>query len=144
MTTIPDHYAALGIDPTADPEVITAAYRALAKKFHPDTGAAAGTASLLLNLEAIATALLAWFAFNENFDRRIALGMFAIVAGAVLLSWPGALSFDGIAGPALIAAACLAWGIDNNLTRKVALRDPVQIAMWKGVIDKEGLKLDVN
>ena len=43
MTTIPDHYAALGIDPTADPEVITAAYRALAKKFHPDTGAA-GTA----------------------------------------------------------------------------------------------------
>ena len=45
MTTIPDHYAALGIDPTADPEVITAAYRALAKKFHPDTGAAAGTAS---------------------------------------------------------------------------------------------------
>lgn len=45
MTTIPDHYAALGIDPTADQEVITAAYRALAKKFHPDTGAAAGTAS---------------------------------------------------------------------------------------------------
>ena len=45
MTNIPDHYAALGIDPTADPEVITAAYRALAKKFHPDTGAAAGTAS---------------------------------------------------------------------------------------------------
>ena len=45
MTSIPDHYAALGIDPTADPEVITAAYRALAKKFHPDTGAAAGTAS---------------------------------------------------------------------------------------------------
>ncbi|PZF77112.1 hypothetical protein DK847_07205, partial [Aestuariivirga litoralis] len=44
MTTIPDHYAALGIDPTADPEVITAAYRALAKKFHPDTGSAAGTA----------------------------------------------------------------------------------------------------
>ena len=45
MTTIPDHYAALGIDPTADQEVITAAYRALAKKFHPDTGAAGGTAS---------------------------------------------------------------------------------------------------
>ncbi|MCX7348174.1 MAG: DnaJ domain-containing protein [Alphaproteobacteria bacterium] len=45
MTTIPDHYAALGIDPTADPDVITAAYRALAKKFHPDTGAAGGTAS---------------------------------------------------------------------------------------------------
>jgi outer membrane biosynthesis protein TonB len=45
MTAIPDHYAALGIDPTADPEVIAAAYRALAKKFHPDTGATTGTAS---------------------------------------------------------------------------------------------------
>lgn len=45
MTAIPDHYAALGIDPTADPEVIAAAYRALAKKYHPDTGATTGTAS---------------------------------------------------------------------------------------------------
>ena len=45
MTAIPDHYAALGIDPTADQEVIAAAYRALAKKFHPDTGATTGTAS---------------------------------------------------------------------------------------------------
>lgn len=45
MTDFPDHYAALGIDPTADPEVIAAAYRALAKKYHPDTGATAGTAS---------------------------------------------------------------------------------------------------
>ena len=45
MTSIPDHYAALGIDPTADQEVIAAAYRALAKKYHPDTGATTGTAS---------------------------------------------------------------------------------------------------
>lgn len=45
MTVIPDLYAALGIDPTADQEVIGAAYRALAKKYHPDTGATKGTAS---------------------------------------------------------------------------------------------------
>jgi len=45
MTDFPDHYAALGIDPTADQEVIAAAYRALAKKYHPDTGATTGTAS---------------------------------------------------------------------------------------------------
>ena len=45
MTAFPDHYAALGIDPTADQEVIIAAYRALAKKYHPDTGATRGTAS---------------------------------------------------------------------------------------------------
>lgn len=45
MTAFPDHYAALGIDPSADQEVIAAAYRALAKKYHPDTGATTGTAS---------------------------------------------------------------------------------------------------
>ena len=45
MTAFPDRYAALGIDPTADQEVIGAAYRALAKKYHPDSGATTGTAS---------------------------------------------------------------------------------------------------
>jgi drug/metabolite transporter (DMT)-like permease len=94
----------------------------------------AATASLLLNLEGVATALLAWFAFRENFDRRIAAGMAAIVAGALLLSWPDSISAGGFAGPLLIAAACLAWGIDNNLTRKVSLSDPLQIAMWKGLV----------
>lgn len=48
----------------------------------------ASQASLLLNAESVFTALLAWFAFRENFDRRIALGMVAIVAGAVVLTWP--------------------------------------------------------
>ena len=94
----------------------------------------AATASLLLNLEGVATALLAWFVFRENFDTRIALGMGAIVLGAVVLSWQGDLAIGNIAGPLLIGAACIAWGLDNNLTRKVALNDAVQIAMWKGLI----------
>ena len=46
------------------------------------SGMPASGASLLLNAEAVFTALLAWFAFKENFDRRIAVGMLAIVAGA--------------------------------------------------------------
>lgn len=94
----------------------------------------AGTASLLLNLEGVATALLAWFVFRENFDTRIAIGMAAIVAGATILSWQGDLRATSVAGPLYIVAACVAWGLDNNLTRKVALSDPVQIAMWKGLI----------
>jgi drug/metabolite transporter (DMT)-like permease len=93
----------------------------------------ASGASLLLNAEGVFTALLAWFAFKENFDRRIALGMLAIVAGAVVLSWPGDASF-GSAWPALaVLGACLAWGIDNNLTRKVALNDATWIAAVKGL-----------
>jgi drug/metabolite transporter (DMT)-like permease len=82
----------------------------------------------------VATALVAWFVFRENFDRRIALGMAAIAAGAVVLSWHGALGFEGVLGPLAIVGACLAWAIDNNLTRKVSLSDPVQIAMLKGLV----------
>lgn len=97
----------------------------------------AADASLLLNSEGVLTALLAWFVFKENFDRRIALGMLAIVAGGLVLSWPrdGAAGGSGGIVPALlIVAACLAWAIDNNLTRKVALLDAGFIAMSKGLV----------
>jgi len=93
----------------------------------------ASGASLLLNLEGVFTALIAWFVFRENFDRRIALGMLAIVAGSALLSWEGRLAWGGIAGPLAVAAACLCWAIDNNLTQKVSAGDPVQITMLKGL-----------
>ncbi|MDR3394786.1 MAG: DMT family transporter [Parasulfuritortus sp.] len=94
----------------------------------------ASGASLLLNAEGVFTALLAWFAFRENFDRRIALGMFAIVVGAMVLSWPQDARFSG-AWPALaVLGACLAWAIDNNLTRKVSLSDASFIAMAKGLV----------
>jgi drug/metabolite transporter (DMT)-like permease len=92
----------------------------------------AATGSLLLNLEGLATMLIAWVVFRENVDRRLMLGAFAILAGAALLSWSGTgLRLD--AGAILIAAACLAWGIDNNLTRKLSSADPVITAAIKGV-----------
>jgi len=94
----------------------------------------AAAASLLLTLEGAATALMAWFIFHENFDRRIAIGMASLVAGAAVLSWSGAPTFDDIVGPLAIVGACIAWGLDNNLTRKVSLADPLQIAMLKGLI----------
>jgi drug/metabolite transporter (DMT)-like permease len=95
------------------------------------TSAASG--SLLLNLEGLATIGIAWVVFRENVDRQLLLGAFAILAGAVLLSWEGqGVAFD--LGALLIAGACLAWGIDNNLTRKLSAADPVQIAMLKGLV----------
>jgi drug/metabolite transporter (DMT)-like permease len=93
----------------------------------------ASGASLLLNAEGVFTALLAWFAFKENFDRRIALGMLAIVAGAVVLSWPGEASFGSVWPALAVLGACFAWGIDNNLTRKVALNDATWLAAVKGL-----------
>ena len=95
---------------------------------------AATTAALLLNLEGVLTALLAWFVFRENFDRRIALGMAAIVVGGFVLTWGGSLILSAMLGPLMIAGACLAWAIDNNLTRKVSQADPVQIALLKGCV----------
>lgn len=93
----------------------------------------ASGASLLLNAEGLFTALIAWFAFKENFDRRIFAGMLLIVAGAVVLSWPGEAQF-GTVWPALaIIGACAAWGLDNNLTRRVSLSDATFIAMTKGL-----------
>jgi drug/metabolite transporter (DMT)-like permease len=96
------------------------------------SGMPASGASLLLNAEGVATALLAWFVFRENFDRRIAVGMAAIVAGAVVLSIPTGAEFGSVWPSLAILAACLCWGIDNNLTRKVALADATWLAAVKG------------
>jgi drug/metabolite transporter (DMT)-like permease len=94
----------------------------------------AATASLLLTLEASATTLMAWFIFHENYDRRIALGMACLIAGAGILSWSGTPTVDNMLGPLAIVGACIAWGLDNNLTRKVSLADPLQIVELKGLI----------
>ena len=93
----------------------------------------ASGASLLLNAEGVFTAVLAWFVFKENFDRRIALGMGAILAGLLLLTWPGQATFSGIVPALYILGACFCWGIDNNLTRKVSLSDATWIACLKGL-----------
>jgi len=96
------------------------------------SAASASTVSLLLNLEGVFTALLAWFVFQENFDRRVLLGMALIVCGGLLLSWPSGGVSTSL--PALaVAGACLCWALDNNLTRKISAGDSVQIAAIKGL-----------
>jgi drug/metabolite transporter (DMT)-like permease len=93
----------------------------------------AASASLLLNLEAVFTAVMAWVVFRENVDRRVLAGMAAIVAGGVALAWqtPGV---RGTAGPLLITLACLAWALDNNLTRRVSGGDAAVLAALKGLV----------
>jgi drug/metabolite transporter (DMT)-like permease len=100
------------------------------------TTTAASTGALLLNLESLATMAIAWLVFRESVDRRLLAGAAAILAGAVLLSWPGGGAGDGGLGigALAIAGACLAWGIDNNLTRKLAAADPVAITLAKGLV----------
>ena len=91
------------------------------------------TALQLCNVEGVLTAAMAWLVFKEDTDRQIVLGMGAIVAGGLLLSWehggaklsPGAL---------LIVGACLGWAIDNNLTLKVSTNDAMLVASLKGLL----------
>jgi len=91
------------------------------------------SASLLLNVEGVLTAVLAWVVFKENTDRQIVLGMVAIVAGGALLSWePGRATFS--TGALFIIGACLCWAIDNNLTRKVSTNDAMLVAALKGLL----------
>lgn len=80
------------------------------------------------------TALIAWVVFRENAGRRIVLGMALIVAGGVALAWPtDATGAYDAGGALLVAAACLCWAIDNNLTRKVSGGDATFIAGAKGL-----------
>lgn len=93
----------------------------------------ASTAALLLNLEGLATMMIAWMTFRENVDKRLLVGAAAILAGAALLSWRAGPLGAGL-GALAIAGACVAWGIDNNLTRTLSASDPVQIAAAKGLV----------
>ena len=92
----------------------------------------ASSGALLLNVEGLATMGIAWLVFRENVDRRLLAGAAAILAGAVLLTWDGnGLSLNS--GALLVIAACFAWGIDNNFTRKISAADPINIALIKGL-----------
>lgn len=97
-------------------------------------GLNAAPASLLLNAEAVLTALVAWVVFRENVDLRVGLGFVAIVAGGAVLAWPGGPAAIPLVPALLVLAACLLWALDNNLTRQVAEVDATWLAMVKGLV----------
>lgn len=92
----------------------------------------AGSASLLLNLEAVFTLLIAVLIGREHLSRKGLIAAVLILTGAVLLT-DGSLSGATLLGTLLIGYACLAWGIDNNLSQRLSLRDPLQIALLKAI-----------
>lgn len=90
--------------------------------------------SLLLTLEGVFTALIAWVIFREPFNRRIGLGMTAIFVGAVLLALKTPSGHAGTLGAVAVAGACLSWAIDNNCTSKIADVDALTLASIKGLV----------
>jgi drug/metabolite transporter (DMT)-like permease len=91
------------------------------------------SASLLLNLEGVATALIAMRFFKEEAPRRLWLALGAMTVAGVCLTWDPGLGRFNIIGPLLITLAMVCWGLDNNFTRNISDKDPVQIAGIKGL-----------
>jgi drug/metabolite transporter (DMT)-like permease len=98
------------------------------------TSTTGSTASLLLTLEGVFTALLAWLVFREPFNKRIGFGMASIFAGAVLLSLKGSSEHAGLLGALAIGGACLCWAIDNNCTSKISHVEAPTLAAIKGIV----------
>ena len=92
----------------------------------------AGSASLLLNLEAVFTLLIAVLIGREHLSRKGLIAAVLTIGGAVLLT-EGSLNGASLQGTLLIGGACLAWGIDNNLSQRLSLRNPIQIALLKAI-----------
>ncbi len=101
----------------------------------------AGATALMLNLEVPFTIILAAAFFGEDLERREAWGSAIVVVGGLLLSWPadtpaqsshGAVRGD-LTGALALAGACLSWALDNNLTQRLSVHDPVAVARSKAL-----------
>ena len=93
----------------------------------------AASASLLLNFEIVATTLIAHFVFSEYIGKRVVAAIAIITAASIVLSGTGAGHLGFSPAALAIIAACVFWGIDNNLIRKISGKDPLAITMVKGL-----------
>lgn len=92
------------------------------------------SASLLLNLEAPFTIALAVLAFRESLEGAELAGAATVVIGAVALTVRGPVGGVHLTGALAVVAACFAWAVDNNLSQRLALHDPVAIARVKSLV----------
>lgn len=99
------------------------------------------TASLLNNFEIVATSIIALIVFREAIGKRLWLSICLITMSSVILSVTdiGNLSFS--LGSVLVLLACLCWGLENNCTRKLSIKDPMQIVIIKGIFSGLGALL---
>jgi len=98
----------------------------------------AANASLLNNFEIVATALIALLIFKERISTRLWLGIIFVTASCLILSFEDVSSLRFSPGSLLILAACLCWGLENNCTRKLSAKDPLQIVLLKGIFSGMG------
>ncbi len=92
------------------------------------------SASLLLNLEGIFTAIIAVIFFKEKAGKRLWLALICMTSAGVFLTWDSSQGRFNLFGPLLVTLAMICWGIDNNLTRNISARNPIQITRIKGFV----------
>lgn len=92
------------------------------------------TTSLLLNLEGVFTAVIAVIFFKEKAGKRLWLALLCMTAAGVFLTWNSSQGKFNFLGPLLVTLSMICWGIDNNLTRNISTRNPIQIARIKGFV----------
>ena len=98
----------------------------------------AANASLLNNFEIVATAIIALMIFKERISYRLWLGILFVTASCALLSFEDISSLKFSAGSLFIILACVCWGIENNCTRKLSSKDPLEIVLLKGIFSGLG------
>jgi len=98
----------------------------------------AANASLLNNFEIVATALIALMIFREKISPRLWLGIGFVVSSCMLLSFEDLSALKFSLGSVFILLACLCWGVENNCTRKLSEKDPLEIVLLKGVFSGLG------
>lgn len=98
----------------------------------------AASASLLNNFEIIATAVIALVVFKEKISRRLWVGIIFVLLSCALLSFEDVSSLQFSYGSPFILLACACWGMENNCTRKISSKDPLQIVLLKGIFSGLG------
>ena len=98
----------------------------------------AANASLLNNFEIVATALIALLVFKESISARLWLGILFVTASCALLSFEDISSLQFNLGSLFVLLACILWVIENNCTRNLSSKDPLEIVMVKGIFSGLG------
>lgn len=98
----------------------------------------AANASLLNNFEIVATAVIAFFVFKEKISKRLLLGIVFVTTSCALLSFEDISSLSFSIGSLYIILAAVCWGLENNCTRKISSKDPLQIVLLKGIFSGLG------
>ncbi len=98
----------------------------------------AANAALLNNFEIVATAVIAWVVFGEHISRRLWIGILCITGACIVLSFEDVSSLQFSMGSLLVLLAAVCWGFENNCTRNISSKDPLQIVLLKGIFSGLG------